>query len=109
MSKFTKRKILIGSASAYLSLCLFLFSCGNEEDGVNNESRSKDLGDNRLDEYVGAATCAECHAEAHAKWEESHHYHAMEIPGPGTVRADFNNTEFVHYGITTKFFMDGEK
>lgn len=109
MSKFTKRKILIGSASAYLSLCFFLFSCGNEEDGVNNEGIGKELGDNRLDEYVGAATCAECHAEAHAKWEESHHYHAMEIPGPGTVRADFNNTEFVHYGITTKFFMDGDK
>ena len=41
--------------------------------------------------------------------EESHHYHAMELPGPETVRADFNNTEFINYGVTTKFFMEGDK
>ena len=62
-----------------------------------------------MDEYVGSSSCAECHAEAHQKWEESHHYHAMELPGPETVRADFNNTEFINYGVTTKFFMEGDK
>ena len=62
-----------------------------------------------MDEYVGSSRCAECHAEAHQKWEESHHYHAMELPGPETVRADFNNTEFINYGVTTKFFMEGDK
>ena len=43
----------------------------------------------KLDEYVGAQTCAECHQESHEKWMESHHYHAMELPTEETVRADF--------------------
>ena len=93
----------------YCLLSLFFYSCGNEEFMESGQADQGELGNYRLDEYVGAATCAECHAEAHAKWEESHHYHAMELPGPDTVRADFNNTEFVHYGVITKFFMDGEK
>ncbi len=63
----------------------------------------------RVSEYLGAKTCAECHSEAHAKWKESHHFHAMEIPSENTVRADFNDSVFENYGITTKFFREGEK
>ena len=40
---------------------------------------------------------------------ESHHYHAMEIPNEETVRADFNNSTFENYGITTRFFRENEK
>ncbi len=109
MYKLSK-KILFGAVSlGYACLSLFVYSCSSEGFVEEQSVDASVLGDFRLDEYVGASTCAECHEEAHAKWEESHHYHAMELPGPGTVRADFNNTEFVNFGVTTKFFMEGEK
>ena len=41
--------------------------------------------------------------------KESHHFHAMEFPNEKTVRADFNDSVFENYGITTKFFREGEK
>jgi tetratricopeptide (TPR) repeat protein len=105
----SKKFILPTSLIAYALCCFLIFSCTSNDELPVAKNQNDDLGNYRLSEYVGASTCAECHAEAHAKWEESHHYHAMELPGPETVRADFNNTEFVNYGITTKFFMDGEK
>ena len=40
---------------------------------------------------------------------ESHHYHAMELPTEETVRADFNNSTFENYGVTTRFFREDEK
>ena len=109
LMKFTKKQILLLSVCIYCLVSLFIFSCSKEEKSVSSYDEKNQIGDYRLEEYVGASTCAECHAEAHAKWEESHHYHAMELPSPETVRADFNNTEFVNYGVTTKFFMDGDK
>ncbi len=63
----------------------------------------------RLNDHVGSTSCAECHQEAHSKWKESHHFHAMELPNDQTVRADFNNSIFVNYGVTTKFFRQGDK
>ena len=61
------------------------------------------------DQYVGASVCAQCHAESHQKWQESHHFHAMELPTEETVRADFNESEFENYGVTTKFFRKKDK
>ena len=33
----------------------------------------------------------------------------MELPNEETVRADFNNSTFENYGITTRFFRENEK
>jgi len=85
-------------------------SCEKKKEPAEEASRVNS--DNilyRLNDHVGAETCAECHQEAHGKWKESHHYHAMELPSEQTVRADFNNSVFENYGVTTKFFRDGEK
>ena len=109
MLNFLKKRPVIFGFFVYCTISLLFYSCGSEEVGDTPLPPLASLGDYRLDEYVGASTCAECHAEAHAKWEESHHYHAMELPSPETVRADFNNTEFVNFGVTTKFFMEDEK
>ena len=54
--------------------------------------------------------CSECHAEAHAtNGKESHHFHAMELPNEQTVRADFNNSSFENFGVTTKFYRKDDK
>jgi len=85
-------------------------SCEKKKEPAEEASRVNS--DNilyRLNDHVGAETCAECHQEAHGKLKESHHYHAMELPSEQTVRADFNNSIFENYGVTTKFFRDGEK
>ena len=94
--------------TGYCCLSGFIYSCGTQKE------RAKLLltkGCRRLPcgRICGVVSCAECHAEALQKWEESHHYHAMELPGPETVRQIFNNTEFINYGVTTKFFMEGDK
>ncbi len=59
--------------------------------------------------YVGRSSCVECHAEAVAKWEGSHHFHAMELPDNQTVRADFNGTTFTHHDITSRFFRKDDR
>jgi len=59
--------------------------------------------------YVGRSSCVECHAEAVAKWEGSHHFHAMELPNDQTVRADFNGTTFTHHNITSRFFRKEDR
>ena len=33
----------------------------------------------------------------------------MELPTEETVRADFNESEFENYGVTTKFFRKNDK
>ena len=82
MFKLSKKILLAAMFSGYVCLSLLIYSCSSEDFPEGNAMDNSELGDYRLDEYVGAATCAECHAEAHAKWEESHHYHAMELPSP---------------------------
>ena len=109
MMDLSRKCISIGCSVTYCVLSLLFNSCGFEELKNKKQSEKSSLGNYRLDEYVGASTCAECHVEAHAKWEDSHHFHAMELPTPKTVRADFNNTEFVNYGVSTKFIREGDK
>ena len=109
MMDLSRKFISIGCFVTYCIFGLLFNSCGFEELKNKKHSEQGSLGNYRLDEYVGASACAECHVEAHAKWEDSHHVHAMELPTPKTVRADFNNTEFVNYGVTSKFFREGDK
>jgi tetratricopeptide (TPR) repeat protein/ssDNA-binding Zn-finger/Zn-ribbon topoisomerase 1 len=92
-----------------LVLVLGLVSCSDEPLLENSVKNSSSIGHYRIPDYLGAKTCAECHSEAHEKWSDSHHFHAMEIPSEKTVRADFNGSTFENYGITTKFFRDGGK
>jgi len=59
-------------------------------------------------QYVGNAGCAGCHATAVSEWIGSHHDLAMQLPTPDTVLGDFNNAVFVHSGVTTTFFREGD-
>jgi len=93
---------------------LVAFASGCSTEGDLYPSRSGESGpltelDYRDKDYLGAETCGECHQEVHEKWSGSHHFHAMELPTEKTVRADFNNSLFENYGVTSKFFRKGEK
>ena len=42
-------------------------------------------------------------------WKQSHHAEAMALPNAQTVRGNFDNTQFKHQGMTTRFFRRGDR
>lgn len=54
--------------------------------------------------YVGAGTCASCHAAETRAWEGSHHALAMQHADESTVLGDFDDATFEKDGVTTTFF-----
>jgi tetratricopeptide (TPR) repeat protein len=55
--------------------------------------------------FVGSNQCRSCHKQEYDKWQQSHHRMAMAEASAETVLGDFANSEFEHYGVTTRFFM----
>ena len=43
--------------------------------------------------YAGSQTCGQCHREAFAQWQQSHHGQAMAHPTPGTVKGKFSKPD----------------
>ena len=43
----------------------------------------------RGQQYVGSATCAQCHSQAYAQWQKSHHAMAMAEPTADSVKGKF--------------------
>ena len=60
-------------------------------------------------QYVGRDSCVSCHQPQHDLFVGSHHDLAMDLATEETVRADFADQTLEHFGITTKFFRDGQK
>ena len=54
--------------------------------------------------FVGRQSCAECHPDEERLWKGSHHDLAMQEALDRTVLGDFDDAEFTHQGVTTKFF-----
>ncbi len=59
--------------------------------------------------WVGPNACGECHAKADSAWTGSDHDLAMQVPGSTTITADFSNSTFTHFGVTTTFFRRDDK
>ncbi|WP_165499047.1 tetratricopeptide repeat protein [Gramella sp. KN1008] len=58
--------------------------------------------------FIGSSSCIDCHQKEYDNWEGSHHDLAMKIADSSTVLGDFNDAEFIHKGITTRFFKKGK-
>jgi predicted CXXCH cytochrome family protein len=56
-------------------------------------------------QYVGSERCAGCHEDAYQRWQQSHHWQAMQPANEETVLGDFNNTSFTHFGVTSTFYQ----
>ena len=54
--------------------------------------------------FVGRAECIDCHAEAYELWRGSDHDNAMDFATDETVLGDFDDAEFAHAGITSRFY-----
>jgi predicted CXXCH cytochrome family protein len=59
--------------------------------------------------YVGTAACASCHAAEFDAWKGSHHALAMQKATAAVVLGDFAGAQLEHFGVTTRFFRDGDK
>jgi predicted CXXCH cytochrome family protein len=59
--------------------------------------------------FVGAPSCAGCHAKENVAWQNSQHAKAMQHATAATVLGDFSNAQFTYDGIVTTFFQrDGK-
>ena len=54
--------------------------------------------------FVGARTCAPCHAQEHARWAESDHARAMQEASAATVLGNFADRRFTKDAVTSTFF-----
>ncbi len=59
--------------------------------------------------YVANTQCLGCHQAAGEAWVQSHHAQAMAPPTAQTVRGNFDNAQFRHQGVTTRFFRRDDK
>jgi tetratricopeptide (TPR) repeat protein len=59
--------------------------------------------------FVDNQVCMPCHPQSFQDWGGSHHAQAMQPATEQTVLGDFNQTDFTHQGITSRFFKrDGK-
>ena len=60
-----------------------------------------------IPDYVGSQTCQRCHNPEYQAWRGSHHELAMQPANERTVLGDFDDHRLSHFGVTTRFFRDG--
>ncbi|MBK8335899.1 MAG: hypothetical protein IPL03_04645 [Sterolibacteriaceae bacterium] len=59
--------------------------------------------------YVDNRQCLDCHQEQAGQWQQSHHSRAMAAPTAESVLGNFDNAEFRHRGIASRFYKrDGK-
>jgi tetratricopeptide (TPR) repeat protein len=56
-------------------------------------------------EFLGDASCKECHEDEFNLWQGSHHDKAMQVASRETILADFNGESFTSQGVTSRFFQ----
>lgn len=59
--------------------------------------------------FVGRDQCIDCHEEAYQSWQGSHHDNAMDHANEHTVLGDFDDAEFVHKGVTSRFYRKDDR
>jgi predicted CXXCH cytochrome family protein len=60
-------------------------------------------------EYVGSASCNNCHQQQVKDWQDSDHYHAMALASTESVLGDFSGSALTFNNLTTRFYRDAEK
>lgn len=73
------------------------------------KAASDSITQEKAPQFVGSESCKSCHSNEYDKWKGSDHDWAMKTATDTTVLANFNNTEFTHNGVTSKFFIQDGK
>jgi hypothetical protein len=58
--------------------------------------------------FVGREQCVDCHDASYEQWLGSDHDKAMDLASDQTVLGDFNDAEFEHNGVTSRFYRKGD-
>ena len=59
--------------------------------------------------FVANQTCEGCHPAQYQAWSQSHHAQAMQEATAASVKGDFDNSQFEHFGVESRFLKkDGE-
>lgn len=61
------------------------------------------------DKFVSTAVCQTCHEDETSAWTGSHHDWALKLPTKESVKGDFSDVTFTHFGEVTRFFMEGDR
>ena len=59
--------------------------------------------------HVDNTLCLECHQDEARQWQGSHHAKAMAPATADSVRGDFDDAEFRHQGVTSRFFRRDDR
>ena len=59
--------------------------------------------------FVGSDKCQSCHKAEYDKWQTSHHQRAMAVAEENSVLGDFDDAEFEHFGVKSRFYRKNEK
>jgi predicted CXXCH cytochrome family protein len=71
---------------------LFFQYCNNSERSV------------RQVDYVGSDKCQSCHQNEYSLYRQSDHFHAMDTVSQNSVLGDFDNSRFIYFGDTSRFY-----
>jgi tetratricopeptide (TPR) repeat protein len=93
----------------FLLLCLLgVAGCGPEKTNAPETSdavtASATIAQTAPAEYLGSASCADCHEQQWQSWQDSHHDLALQAANPETVLANFTS----NHGQVS-FEQDGER
>ncbi len=85
-----------------------LFNCGeNKEKQI--QTTSNIITKNEVQTIIGRGNCIECHQREYELWTGSDHDLAMDEANEKTVLGDFNNVEFTHFGVMSRFYKKADK
>ena len=94
---FAATIVIVLSVPLYLVIIHYFGSGGGE------------LAPTQVATFVGRTSCQECHKKEYDLWQDSDHDKAMDIATQETVLGDFENAEFEHDGIVSRFYRKGDK
>ncbi len=98
--------LVVAAATAGAS---FVLSCRDEAGSAVAPPGSTKAGASAAPTFVDPGACYGCHAEMRDAWEDSHHALAMLPADADSVLGDFDDAEFEHFGVRTRFFRRGDE
>ena len=96
--------ILATASALSIAALLLTLSCAPAPEAPSSSSEPP-----KQAKFVGAQTCAPCHAEEAKLWSRSHHALAMERADEKSVLGDFNGAKFQHFGTVSTFTRENGK
>ena len=104
-----KKWMLTGIAAILIIVLVIPLACLKFWQRIDQQSGPWGQGVENTSVFVGKEKCMDCHRNEYEKWRNSDHDRAMEKADNSTVLGDFNDAEFIHNQIITRFFKKGDQ